>query len=156
MLKEFIAATKMLTGCQAAALRILDKEGNIPYALEEGFDTKFCEVENFLSVERDHGLCVQVVRNDIDPTNTNFTEHGSYFIQNLPPDDDNAAKGPASCLRNTCNRFGYQSLTLVPIKLGNQILGLIHAADRRENIFNSEIVEMLEAAERDSVPVMWE
>ncbi len=96
MLKEFIAATKKLTGCQAAAIRILDENGNIPYAFEEGFGAAFCEVENFLSVEKDQGLCVQVVRNDIDTGCPNFTELGSYFNHDLLPDAENDLENPAT------------------------------------------------------------
>ena len=37
-------------------------------------------------------------------------------------------------------------MTIVPIRLGEQTLGLIHAADRRENTFSPEKIEILEAA----------
>ena len=146
MLEDFVAATKKLTGCQAAAIRILDEDGNIPYACEEGFGSQFCEIENFLSVDSDKGMCVKVVRNEIDAGLPHFTELGSYFINDLPQIADGNEKGPEHCQRSTCNRFGYRSLTLVPIKLGKHTLGLLHAADRREKIFMAEIVEMLESA----------
>lgn len=146
MLKDFVAAIKKLTGCQAAAIRILDQDGLIPYVFEEGFGSQFCEVENFLSVDSDKGMCVKVVRNDIDAGLPNFTELGSYFTNDFPQVADSNEKGPEHCLRSTCNRAGYRSLTLIPIKLGKHTLGLLHAADRRENIFTPEIVEVLESA----------
>lgn len=146
MLQDFVAATKKLTGCQAAAIRILDEDGNIPYAFEDGFGAKFCEVENFLSVNNDQGMCTQVVRNDIDPALPNFTALGSYFINDFPPVVDGHQEGPEHCLRNTCNRFGFRSIALIPIRLGKHTLGLLHVADRRENMFAPESVEMLEAA----------
>ena len=146
MLADFIATIKKLTGCQAAAIRILDEDGNIPYACEEGFGAEFCEVENFLSVKKDQGICVRVVRNDVDPGLPNFTEFGTYLINDYQKIANGNEKSPEHCLRNACNRFGYRSLTLIPIRLGKQTLGLIHAADRRKNIFTVEIVETLEAA----------
>ena len=146
MLADFVAAAKKLTGCQAAAIRILDEDGNIPYAFEEGFGAKFCEVENFLSVKKDQGMCVQVVLNDVDPDLPHFTALGSFFINDFPQAANSNENGPDHCLRSTCNRFGYRSLALVPIRLGKQTLGLIHIADRRKDIFRPEIVEVLEAA----------
>jgi len=146
MLADFVSSTKKLTGCQAAAIRILDDNGNIPYEFEEGFGAAFCEVENFLSVEKDQGLCVQVVRNDIDTGLPNFTELGSYYTSDVTLAASSSEKSSEHCFRDTCNRFGYRSLALVPIRLGKQTLGLIHAADRRKNMFPPEIVEMLESA----------
>ena len=146
MLKDFIAATKRLTGCQAVAIRLLDEDGNIPYELEEGFGSRFCEIENFLSVDRDAGLCVRVIRHDIPPGSSNFTEFGSFYLSGALTEAERESTNAANCLRDTCNRFGYRSLALVPIRLGEVTQGLIHAADRRENIFTPEIVEMLETA----------
>jgi len=146
MLADFVAATKRLTGCQAAAIRILDEEGHIPYAFQEGFGTEFCEVENFLSVKKDQGMCVQVVRNDIDPELPNFTKLGSYFLNDFSQVAGGNEKGPEHCLRGTCNRFGFRSLALIPIRLGEHTLGLLHVADRRGKMFAPEVVEMLESA----------
>src|SRR4030066_2085205 len=48
--------------------------------------------------------------------------------------------------RNVCNQEGYESVALIPIRWGDQILGLIHIADRQENMAPLELVEMLEKA----------
>jgi signal transduction histidine kinase len=48
--------------------------------------------------------------------------------------------------RNACNRFGYESVALVPIRLGERILGLMHVADSHENMFPLEMVKALEGA----------
>ena len=50
MLKEFIAEIKALTHCSAAAVRIMDKDGLIPYAEAEGFSSDFCTLEGNLSI----------------------------------------------------------------------------------------------------------
>jgi len=46
--------------------------------------------------------------------------------------------------RNVCNQVGYESVALVPIRLGDRIFGLIHVADLQENMVPLEIVETLE------------
>jgi signal transduction histidine kinase len=43
-----------------------------------------------------------------------------------------------------CNEFGYESVALVPIRLGDRILGLIHVADHRVDAVPLELVEGLE------------
>ncbi len=43
-----------------------------------------------------------------------------------------------------CNEFGYESVALVPIRLGDRILGLIHVADHRVDAVPLELVESLE------------
>ena len=45
-----------------------------------------------------------------------------------------------------CNQVGYESVALVPIRLKDQILGLIHVADPREDMVPLETVEVLEKA----------
>ncbi|MFZ1201901.1 MAG: PAS domain S-box protein, partial [Desulfobacterales bacterium] len=57
MLKGFIAQVKELTRCSAAAIRIIDQEGHIPYAEAEGFSTDFCALEGNLSIHSDEGMC---------------------------------------------------------------------------------------------------
>ena len=133
-----------MTGSHAVAIRILDQDGKIPYAVEDGFDAKFCEMENFLSIDSAESMCARVLRSDIDDGLLSFSELGSYYTTNLLSEASSNKKDPEHCLRNTCNRFGFRSLALVPIKLRQQPLGLIHVADRRENIVTDEIVEMLE------------
>ncbi len=48
--------------------------------------------------------------------------------------------------RNMCNQVGYESIALIPFRRGEQILGLIHVADKAENMVPLEMVEILEKA----------
>ena len=45
-----------------------------------------------------------------------------------------------------CNRYGYESVALTPIRSGDRTLGLIHVADPRPELFTHETVEVLEGA----------
>ena len=49
-------------------------------------------------------------------------------------------------MRNTCHRFGYETMALIPIRSGDRTLGLIHVADREANQLTDDEIEMLEAA----------
>lgn len=48
--------------------------------------------------------------------------------------------------RNVCNRFGYESVALVPIRSGDHIIGLIHVADPREDAIPRDLVKIMEWA----------
>ena len=48
--------------------------------------------------------------------------------------------------RNVCNAVGYESVALIPFKSEGRIIGLIHVADKRENMVPLAIVGRLEQA----------
>ena len=56
---------------------------------------------------------------------------------------DAADKGAT---RNVCNQVGYESVALIPFRRGQDILGLIHVADHREDMVPLHTVEILEKA----------
>ncbi|MBC8231522.1 hypothetical protein H8E77_18385 [bacterium] len=77
LLKEFVAEVKNFTGCVAVGIRLLDKEGNIPYEAYDGFSRRFYELESPLSIKSDRCIwsdqcmCINVIRgqqNQISPS----------------------------------------------------------------------------------------
>ena len=146
MMQEFIAEIKTLTKCSAAAIRIMDEQGMIPYAEADGFSPDFCSLENNLSIHSNEGMCARVIKNDPDSLAPYFTHNGSYFINSMSAFLSTATAKQKSILRNNCHRFGYESLALIPIRSGNKTLGLIHVADQEPNAITAGIVEILEGA----------
>ena len=146
MLKEFIAEIKELTQCSAAAVRIMDQEGNIPYAEAVGFSPDFCTLEGNLSIHSDEGMCIRVIKNDPDGLAPYFTQNGSYFVNSTSALLSAITEDQKKILRNTCHRYGYESLALIPIRSGNTTLGLIHVADREPGAITADIVKILESA----------
>jgi len=144
LLKEFVAEVQNLTGCAAAAIRILEEEGKIPYQAYEGFSQRFLESESALSIKSDKCWCINVIKGTGDPKFPFYTNGGSFYkngttrlLATIPEEEREQT-------RNACNECGYESVALVPIRFGDHILGLIHAADHRENMIPLDIVEMLE------------
>jgi PAS domain S-box-containing protein len=144
LLDAFIAEVKDLTNCSAAGIRILDADGNIPYKAYNGFSKEFHEMENPLSTHCSHGMCVQVITGSVDSDLPFFTEGGSFYTNNAKRFSADLPKYKTKPIRNNCQRFGYQSIALVPILLGGGILGLLHVADTEENRVPIEIVKLLE------------
>ncbi len=146
LLRDFVAEIKNISGCSAIAVRILDDDGKIPYAASEGFDTDFCNLEEPLSIHSHKGMCARVINKQIEPHRTSFTKHGSYYVNSTSRFLSTAAEDQKRLMRNTCHRFGYETLALIPIRSGNRALGLIHVADREANRLNNNKIEMLEGA----------
>ena len=146
LLKDCVSEVRRLTGCAAAGMRLLDQDGNIPYAAQEGFDNAFYESENALSVACDQCLCISVITGERDPELSCYTAAGSICIRSTSQMVAEASSELKARTRNACNRFGYESVALVPIRLGDQVLGLVHVADPGRNRLPADRVELLETA----------
>jgi signal transduction histidine kinase len=144
LLKEFVSQVKGLSGCEAVGMRILDQDGNIPYEDAIGFPARFHQVESRLSIRRDECMCINVVRGSADSRLPFYTPGGSFYMNGTSRLLSEFTEEERGKTRNVCNEFGYESVALVPIRLGNRILGLIHVADRREDAVPLELVETLE------------
>jgi PAS domain S-box-containing protein len=146
LLNEFIAETKKMTDCSAIGIRILDDDGNIPYSAYVGFSRRFYESESPLSIKVEKCMCMKVIRQTTDQKLPHFTETGSFYTNSTTHLMATIPEKSKKELRNVCNRFGYESVALVPIRTGETIHGLIHIADPRTDMISAEIVEILEGA----------
>lgn len=144
LLTAFVAELKSLTRCEAVGIRILDEEGNIPYEAYEGFSRKFYDLESPLSVKSDRCMCINVIKGDIDPNLVFYTRGGSFYMNGTTAFLATVSDEEKGQTRNACNEHGYESVALIPIRLGSRIVGLIHVADTLEDAVPLEKVEMLE------------
>ena len=144
LLKEFLVKIRNLTGCSAVGVRLLDDAGNIPYQAYEGFSQEFYQKESPLSIKSDQCMCINVIKGEIDPGLPFYTAGGSFYINATSRFLATVSEKEKGKTRNECNRIGFESVALVPIPIGDGILGLIHVADPRENMVPLEMVELLE------------
>jgi signal transduction histidine kinase len=146
LLNEFMIEIKKLTGCEAVAMRLLDREGSIPYQAYDGFSEEFYRLESPLSLESDRCMCINVIKGKSDPRLSFYTEGGSFFMNGTTRFLATVSEEQKGQTRNVCNRFGYESVALVPIRSGDRIIGLIHVADPREDAIPRELVKIMEWA----------
>jgi len=156
--KRMLEAVKRETGLEAVGIRL--REGNdFPYAVSRGFSQSFLEAENHLATRNqagefcvdEHGCvrlectCGLVLSGLADPTNPLFTRGGSAWtnearaLLGVPADQD-----PRLHPRNRCIHEGYQSVALVPIRVGKEIVGLLQLNDRRKGCFTAEMIRYFE------------
>ena len=146
LLTAFVSEIKNYTGCEAVGIRVLDAAGGIPYQAYDGFRQQFYESESPLSIRTDHCMCINVIKGDCNPKLPFYTAGGSFYMNHTTRFLATVSEEDKGHTRNVCNQEGYESVALIPIRWGDQILGLIHIADRRENMVPLELVEMLEKA----------
>jgi signal transduction histidine kinase/HAMP domain-containing protein len=146
LLQDFVHETKSLSGCEAIGIRLLDESGHIPYAAYEGFSQKFYETESPLSIVSDQCMCINVIKGTTNPEMAFYTSHGSFYMNGTTKFLATVKEEDRGTTRNVCNATGYESVALIPIKLGARILGLVHLADHRENMVPLSIIRSLEEA----------
>jgi len=144
LLRDFVSLIHELSGCEAVGMRVLDEEGNIPYEETVGFPKAFRRLEGRLSILRHECMCINVVKGDTDSGMPFYTPAGSFYMNGTSRLMREFSEAELGKTRNVCNEFGYESVALVPIRLGERILGLIHVADRREDAVPLRLVEGLE------------
>ena len=143
-LKEFARVIRGYAGCDAVGIRVLDSKGNIPYQAYEGFSREFYESESPLSIKLHQCMCTNVIKGDMDLSLPYYTEDGSFYINGTTKFLATVPEEEKSSTRNVCNEHGYESVALVPIRLRERILGLIHIADKRTNMVPLDLVNLLE------------
>jgi PAS domain S-box-containing protein len=157
-INEILRVVKQGTGFDAVGIRLREGQ-DYPYFVQEGFSEEFVRRENLLCSRgldgrllRDadgHPLlecaCGLVLSGQTDPAHPLFTPGGSCWsndtttVPELPAEQDSRRQP-----RNRCLHEGYRSVALVPIRVGEEIVGLLQLNDRRPHRFNADIIRFFE------------
>ncbi len=148
------------TGCAAVGVRL--REGDdFPYFETRGFSQEFVLSESPLCARDLHGqllrdgdghpvldcMCGNVLCGRFDPAQPFFTAKGSFWTNcttQLLATTTEAQRQART--RNRCNGEGYESVALIPLRCGDQSLGLLQINDRATDRFTPELVAFLESA----------
>ncbi len=143
---------------EAVGLRLRQGE-DYPYYEQNGFSDDFIYRENFLCIRGEDGgtvldskgepvlecTCGLVLRGEVEGTGSFFTEGGSFWINeasdllSLSEEMDSRINPRNNCLHN-----GYQSIALIPIHSGREIIGLLQLNDKRKGRLDRELIRFLE------------
>ncbi len=140
VIPEILMAIKRFSGCQAVGIRL--REGDdFPYYETKGFPLEHIQAENWLCAFDEKGgllrggngnpllecICGCVILGRFDSHKPFFTSHGSFWTNStskLLPATTEKDLGVVS-LRGRCLREGYESLALIPLKSGDETVGLL-------------------------------
>jgi PAS domain S-box-containing protein len=135
------------SGCEAVGIR-LKRGDDYPYYEARGFPREFLRLENQLCARDEAGLvgrdstgnpviecmCGHVIGGRTNPAQPFFSAGGSFW----------ANDSMDACARGRCNREGYESVGLVPLRVGSERLGLLQFNDRRKGMFSPERIALWE------------
>lgn len=158
VIRDVVELVKGFIEFDAVGIR-LEKNGDYPYFEVRGFPNDFVEAENYLCARDQAGkliydssgrpllecMCGNIISGRTDPSLPFFTEVGSFWTNSTT---ELLASTPQEDLqvptRNRCNRNGYESVALIPLRSGREIVGLLQLNDSRRGRFTPEMIRFFE------------
>ncbi|MCF7791984.1 MAG: GAF domain-containing protein [Victivallales bacterium] len=146
------------TEIEAVAIRLPEGE-DFPYFCSFGFPAEFIKTEKCLCARDENGktlrdsngnvylecMCGNVISRRTDSSRSYFTKHGSFHSNNTSRlFAEISDKERLAFSRNYCNKAGYESVALIPVKTREKIIGLLQFNDRRTNCFDTAFIEFFE------------
>ena len=158
VIREILILIKKFTGFEAVGVRLKGNE-DFPYYETKGFPAKFVEAERYLCARNDKGelvrdskgkpvlecMCGNVILGKTNPSLPFFNKRGSFWTNSTTKLLASAPEEyPQSFTRNRCSREGYESVALIPLRAGREIIGLLQLNDSRKDMFTTEIISFFE------------
>jgi len=144
LLEECVSLLVKETNCKMAGIRLVSQDNNVPYRAQRGLPAEFCDMIDQLSLEDDSFLCIKVVTGKVDATLPYCTQNGSFFVNSISRLLPGLTKEERQQMEDIRSHLGIESAALIPLKVEDQIIGLIHLADIRENMVPLDEVKVLE------------
>jgi PAS domain S-box-containing protein len=158
LIRDILLLIKQGTDTEAVGIR-LKEEDDFPYFETNGFPDHFVKMERTLCERDAEGnivcddagnavlecMCGNILKGRTDGKLPFFTDGGSFWTNGTTA--LLAATGEEelqSHTRNRCNREGFESVALVPLKVDNEVIGLLQLNDRRANRFTLEMILFFE------------
>ncbi len=158
LIHQSLAFFQRQSGCDAVGLRLRDGE-DYPYYETCGFPPGFVQAENTLcqrdlagQLVRDCAgnaviecMCGNVLCGRFDPSKPFFTAHGSFW-SNCTTDllASTTEADRQARTRNRCNGEGYESVALLPLRVGGESLGLLQLNSRSKGLFAPQSIALWE------------
>ncbi len=149
---------KKLTNCEAVGMR-LHLGDDFPYYETSGFPAAFIEKEKHLcafdlkgdNLRDSEGnpvlecLCGKVIQEKTNPIRPYFTPNGSFWTNSTTDLTADLLQNEKDVqIRNQCNRAGYESVALIPIRQNTKTFGLFQFNDTHKGHFTPKQIELLE------------
>jgi len=149
-LNEALRVLSAFAGCGCVGIRVVDPKGKVPYMARTGFTHAFIESEEGRDLQQSRCVCAQLLRGDFHPNRPGFTNEGSFFCDNLSAligaTDTQVVRAihELPLQRSGCLQAPFESVALIAIHRGSEVVGLIHVADTRTGRVSRASVGVLE------------
>lgn len=133
----------------------LQENGDFPYYDTDGFSKDFVEAEkNLCTIDRSGKLtwdpkrlkcmCGKVLVGNINPALSFFTEGGSFWTNSITEFISSTENEGQDYTLDRCFEEGHETMALIPLRVDNQIIGLLQLNDRRKDKLTLEMISFLE------------
>ena len=139
-----VSLLKEQLGCEAAAIRLMDELGNIPYRAHAGFSEDFIDQESPLCIRHDKCACIYISKGEFDPSLPLYTASGSFRTNNLQSVTLLKEGAKTGIFRGECIRRNWESFALVPVRFASKYYGLIQVVDSRKDVLPDYKVRLVE------------
>ncbi len=158
IVREVLLKIKKHTGIEAVSIRLKDSD-DFPYYETSGFSENFVKTEMSLCAVDKKGdiirannknpylecMCGKVISGKTNPELPFFTKYGSFWTNGTTLLISNISGNDLRIhIRNQCNKAGYESVALIPLKSTDEIIGLLQLNDLRQNMFSNDSIEFFE------------
>jgi len=158
LMKDVCGLMREWSGCEAVAIRMNEGQ-DYPYFETSGFSKEFIAAESRLCKLDENGriicsakgesvlgcMCGTVIRGHTDTKYPFFTEFGSFWTNSTsellanPPEEYVSPE-----LRGRCPAEGYESMALIPLRCGDETIGLLQFNDKHRNRFDEHRIALFE------------
>lgn len=148
--KEYLnAVTRVIrqwSGCHCVGIRVLNDKGDVPYESHVGFSEQFIRSEGSLNIERDDCACTRVIsRQPCSQDVPYLTNGGSFWCGNTLSLQSTLTGSDREKYRGVCAANGFTSVSIIPIRYHNTMIGALHFAEEKERRISRETVEFAES-----------
>lgn len=158
LVKDILSLIKEATGIEAIGIRLHEGD-DFPYYETDGLPDSFLETERYLCARDGAGeiipdaagnpllecMCGNVLCGRVNPQLPFFTEGGSFWTNSTRELLATTSEADLQAhTRNRCNAEGYESVALIPLSSGADIIGLLQLNDHRSGVFTEETIKSLE------------
>ena len=158
IIRDLLKIIKERTGTGAVGIRLKEGEA-FPYYETDGFPDSFVAAESDLCVREAAGhvpkdspgdpvlecLCGDVLRGRTDAAQPFFTKAGSFWSNCTSACLASTMDAERQAHRkNRCISGGYESVALIPLRAGEETIGLLQLNDHRRDRLTLELITALE------------
>jgi len=161
LIQEVISMVFNWFGCEGAGIRLRQGDA-FPFFESRGLPADFlsdkklycplslighsASAEGKTLIGADPGcMCARVLSGRLDPARPFFTENGAFWTNNLDAFLASRAAGDQpGADRIQCRQAGFASVAVVPLRHGQETLGLLQLNDTRKNRFSAQSIQLLE------------
>jgi PAS domain S-box-containing protein len=158
LVRDVLVLVKEALGFAAVAIRLRQGD-DFPYFQVDGFSDAFVKSESHLCARDDSGelvrdsqgrpvvecMCGAVITGSATPALPCFTEGGTFWTNSTTElIESTSLIKKLGRVRSTCNRAGYESVALIPLRSGDEVVGLLQLNDTKAGRFTDEMIRFLE------------